>query len=454
MLHLRQEARATWTLAWPIMIGQLASTGTSFVDAVMAGHVSAGDLAAVSVGASIWVMLIVTLIGLNLAASPLIAHAVGARREADVPALVQQALYQGLCWALIGWVIALVAAPIFPLLGLPPDVAAKAHGFLIAVSWGLIPFSLFRVLYGYSASLGQTKPMMVISLIGLALNIPANWMLIYGHFGFPAMGGVGCGWATAFCMWATLLMMIGWIRYAPVYRATYPFRHWQRIDWRRQRELARLGLPIGVVYFVEVSAFGGVALLMARLGTTSVAAHQIALNIGSLTFMIPSALGTALTVRVGHALGGGNPHRAREIGNAGLVLGLIVASVSTLLIIAGRHQIAGWYTSDTAVLALAGTLLLYAGLFQLADATQIVAGGILRGYKVTRQPMLIHLTAFWLVGIPLGYVLAFGVAGLPGIGAAGYWQALVLALLCAASLLVWLFIRTSKRFIKTANPLR
>ncbi|GHD61603.1 MATE family efflux transporter [Jeongeupia chitinilytica] len=444
MLHLRQEARATWTLAWPIMIGQLASTGTSFVDAVMAGHVSAGDLAAVSVGASIWVMLIVTLIGLNLAASPLVAHAVGAQRHAEVPPLVQQALYQGLCWALLAWLIALAASPIFPHLGLPSEVAAKAHDFLIAVSWGLVPFALFRVLYGYSASLGQTKPMMVISLIGLALNVPANWMLIYGHFGFPAMGGVGCGWATAFCMWVTLLMMVGWIRYAPVYRATYPFRRWQRIDWRRQRELFRLGAPMGVMFFVEVSAFGGIALLMARLGTTSVAAHQIALNVASLTFMIPSALGTALTVRVGHALGSGDVRRAREIGNAGLVLGLIVACGLATMIIVGRTQIASWYTTDAAVLALAGVLLLYAGLFQLADATQVVAAGILRGYKVTRQPMLVHLTAFWLVGIPLGYALAFGWHGRHGSGAAGYWQALVLALVCAASLLVWLYLKKSR----------
>ncbi|BCL77228.1 MATE family efflux transporter [Jeongeupia sp. HS-3] len=444
MLQLRQEARETWMLAWPIMIGQLASTGTSFVDAVMAGHVSAGDLAAVSVGASIWVMLIVTLIGLNLAASPLIAHAVGARREAEVPALVQQALYQGFFWALVAWLIALLAAPIFPHLGLPPDVAAKAHGFLTAVSWGLVPFSLFRVLYGYSASLGQTKPMMVISLIGLSLNVPANWMLIYGHFGFPALGGVGCGWATAFCMWVTLLLMIGWIRFSSSYRATYPLRHWRRIDWVRQRELFRLGAPMGVMFFVEVSAFGGIALLMARLGTTSVAAHQIALNVASLTFMIPSALGTALTVRVGHALGAGDTHRAREIGNTGLVLGLIIASALALMIILGRHHIASWYTNDAAVLTLAGVLLLYAGAFQFADATQVVAAGILRGYKVTRQPMLIHLTAFWLVGIPLGYVLAFGWGGFAGRGAAGYWQALVLALVCAAALLVWLYLKKSR----------
>ncbi|WP_353324662.1 MATE family efflux transporter [Chitiniphilus shinanonensis] len=442
--HFKDELASLWTLSWPIMVGQLASTGTAFVDAVMAGHVSAGDLAAVSVGASIWVMMIVTLIGLTLAASPLIAHAVGGQRRAEIPGVAQQALYQGLVWGLIAWGVAWLAQPLLGHLGLEPLVEAKARGFVRAVTWALPGFALFRVLYGYSASLNATKPMMVIALSGLALNVPLNWVLIYGHFGMPALGAVGCGWATAMCTWFTLALMVVWIKISPVYRDTDPLKHWRGIDWGLQWQLLKLGLPVGAMFFVEVSAFSGVALLMARLGTVSVAAHQVALNMASLTFMIPSALGTAMTVRVGQALGAGDPAYARFVGWTGIRIGLAVASCTALLMIVGNHVVASWYTRDAAVLALAGSLLIFAGVFQLADATQVVAAGVLRGYKVTRQPMVVHVTAFWAIGLPLGYLLAFGGFGWAGWGARGYWLALVVALSFAAIALVLLFRRVSR----------
>lgn len=433
--RFKDELNAIWQLGWPIMVGQLASTGTAFVDAVMAGHVSADDLAAVSIGASVWVMLLVTLIGLTLAASPLIAHAVGANERQRIPGIAQQALYQGLLWGVLALLAARLALPVFDLLNLAPDVAHKAREFLKAISWALPAFALFRVLYGYSASLNATKPMMVIALIGLAVNVPANYVLIYGHFGFPAMGAIGCGWASAFGIWLTLLLMLAWLKVSPAYRDTFPLRHWQRIDWQQQWQLLQLGLPMGAMFFVEVSAFSGLSLLIAKLGTVAVASHQIALNMASLMFMIPSGLGTAMTVRVGQALGAGDTAYARFIGWTGIRIGLVVAVTTMLFMVLGRHWIASWYTQDAAVLAAAGTLVLLAGIFQLADATQVIAAGVLRGYKVTRRPMQIHLAAFWVIGIPGGYLLAFKA----GLGAAGFWLALVLALAFAAGALVWLF---------------
>ncbi|MDR3425931.1 MULTISPECIES: MATE family efflux transporter [Silvimonas] len=443
-----REIRATWHLAWPIMIGQLAQVGTAFVDAVMAGHVSAGDLAAVSVGASVWITVIVTMIGLLLASSPLIAHAVGANDTKRIPGLVQQAFYQAAMFTVVGLCLVWLAMPIFNHLGLTPDVADKARRFLGAVAWGLPAFSFFRVCYSYSASLNSTKPLMVIALLGLALNVPVNWILIYGHFGFPALGGVGCGYATAFCLWASAVMMLAWMRFSPVYRETYPLRHWVRIDWHRQRELLKLGVPMGLMFFVEVSAFAGISLLIARLGTVPVAAHQIALNFASLVFQIPAALGTALTVRVGQALGAGQPQDARFIGWAGFKMGVAAAAVSGLFTAFGHGWVASWYTEDAQVLALASLLLVYAAFFQLFDSTQVVAAGILRGYKVTRTPMIIHLTAFWVIGLPLGYALTFGVGDtIVGRGAVGYWEALVVALGFTAVMLTLQFARVSQRAV-------
>jgi len=442
-----QDTRATWQLAWPIAVGQLASTGTAFIDTVMAGHVSAGDLAAVSVGSSIWVTLVVTILGYLLATSPMVAHKVGANDTASITSITQQALLQALILSIIAWIIARFLSPIFPLLGLEPDIARKAGDFLKAISLGLPAFACYRVLYSYRAALKQTKPMMVISVFCLLLNIPTNWILIYGHLGFPALGGVGCGWATAFCVWVNFLLLSTWILHTRHYQHTHPFRAWQGWNPAVQKQLFKLGLPIGIMFLVEVSAFSLIALIIAKLGTTSVAAHQIALNFSSLTFMVPMAIGTALTVRVGHAVGANNFEEARAIGKNGIRLGLFIAIVTGCLMIFGSHWVSGWYTDDEAVLKLAGQLIVLAGFFQFSDITQVVSAGVLRGYKITRAPMIIHMTAFWLIGMPLGYLLTFGTQHYDGLGIRGYWIALIIALTFTALSLQFLFRRKSRQLL-------
>jgi len=294
----------------------------------------------------------------------MVAQKAGANDMASIAALVQQALAQALIVAAIAWIIARLVTPIFPHLGLEPEIAQKAADFLKAVSWGLPAFALYRVLYNYSAALKHTKPMMVISVFCLLLNIPANWILIYGHFGFPAMGGVGCGWATAFCVWVNFLLLTSWIYRTSYYQDTHPFRAWQGWIPSVQKQLFKLGLPIGMMFFVEVSAFSFIALIISKLGTTSVAAHQIALNFCSLTFMVPMAIGTALTVRVGHAVGAKNFVEARAIGQNGIRLGLFIAILTGVVMIFFSQWVSSWYTQDQAVLVLAGQLIVLAGIFQ------------------------------------------------------------------------------------------
>ncbi len=447
-----KDIRATWHLAWPIAIGQLASTGTAFVDAVMAGHVSAGDLAAVSVGSSIWVTLVVTMVGYLLAISPMVSQQAGADDTSGVAALTQQALVQALVLAALCWVITRCIGPVFPLLGLEPEIAGKAERFLGAISFGLPAFACYRVFYSYSAALKQTRPMMVISLFCLLLNIPTNWILIYGHFGFPALGGVGCGWATAFCVWVNCILLGLWILNNHHYRHTHPFRRWQGWHPDMHWQLFRIGVPIGMMYLVEVSSFCLIALIIARLGAASVAAHQIALNFSSLTFMVPMAIGTALTVRIGHAIGAGDYRLARSIGQNGIRLGLCIAMATGGLMIFASHWVASWYTEDATVLALASQLIVLAGIFQFSDITQVVSAGVLRGYKITRKPMIIHLTAFWIVGLPLGYLLTFGTAQHPGLGVRGYWIALIIALTCTALALQYLFRRASRQLQDEHHP--
>ena len=423
------------------MVSQIAQVGVGFVDASMAGHASALDLAAVSIGSSVWIALMVTFSGVLMAVSPLVAHQVGARNFSALPGLAQQSLWLGLVLGGIGMLLAWLAQPLFFALHLPPEVARRAAGFLAAASWSFPALAVSRVLANYSSSLNYSRPLMVIALLALFLNIPLNALFIYGYGPVPAMGGIGCGYATAISQWFAAIAFAVWLRWAPVYRELHPFRQWRRPDWACWWAILRLGAPIGLVFFVEVSAFSLIALLMAPLGQNAIAAHQIALNFTALVFMVPSALGVALTVRVGQALGAGEPSTARRIGYLGLLAGLGFALVSAITIMSGREAIARLYTTEPAVLVQASRLLLLVGIFQLADASQAVLAGILRGYQITRSPMAIYIAAFWGLAIPLGYWLALGS---PHWGAAGFWCALVLGLLLAALALWWRFWRVSR----------
>ncbi|XZG70084.1 MATE family efflux transporter [Chitinibacteraceae bacterium HSL-7] len=439
------DARQTWHLAWPLIIGQLAGTALAFVDAVMAGHASAADLAVVSVGSSIWISGLVAMMGVLLAISPLVAHKVGEGKRDAIGHLVQQALWQGLAVGGLFLLAFLFIGPwIYPHLGMDEAVARDASRFLAAVGWGMPALAIQRVLGNYSTAINESRPVMVIALVTLLLNIPLNWIFVYGHFGVPAMGGVGCGVASSICAWIGALLAMAWVAKAKAYRDTQPFGNWVAPHWPTQAKLLKLGLPIGLTFFVEVSCFAGVALLLARLGTDTVAAHQIALNATSLMFMLPLGLGSALTVRIGQALGAGQAAQARYIGITGLWMGLVIALAGGLLLSLGREPISLLYTADEAVRQIAMQLMLFAAVFQLFDASQAILAGILRGYKVTRGPMVAYMLAFWGIGLPVGYVLTYGMASWQGWGAQGYWSALVLALTLVASALFWLFRKISR----------
>lgn len=431
------EARALWLLAWPILIGQLANVAMAVVDVAMAGHASAQDLAGVSLGVSIWNMVIITLMGVMMSISPIVAHHVGAREFTQVPHVVRQGLWKALGVGLIALMAANLATAVFDQLGLEPRVRELAKNFVHVTSFAMPAFACYRVLYGYSASLNQTKPLMVIAIGALMLNVLVNWLLVFGNLGFPRLGGLGCAWSTLLCVWFNLLALLWWMHRAKAYRSTWPFDRYESPHWPQMRALLKLGLPIGVTYFAETSAFSLIALLVAKFGSTQVAAHQIALNFSSLVFMMPLSLGIAILTRVGQSLGAGDPVAARFRAWVGVGVALFFATVSATLMAVFNQQIAAAYTSDVAVATLAAHLLFFAALFQLSDATQVATSCAIRGYKVTRAPMAIHLTAFWVFSLPLGYVLGLAPPWLPWapsqpLAAEGFWIALVVGLTVAA----------------------
>ncbi|MBC3909378.1 MULTISPECIES: MATE family efflux transporter [Undibacterium] len=456
--RIRTEAAILWTIAWPVLIGQLATVGMSVADVAMTGHLSADDLASVSLGANVWVIILVSVMGIMMAVNTMIAHEVGAENHQRVPHMVRQSLWLGLGVGLIGCLLLNISTLIFNYLQLDPAINAKASEFVHVISLGMPAFAMYRALYGYTTSLNQTKPVMMIALGGLLFNIVMNWLFIYGHLGFPKLGSTGCALATGSGLWLMLGAMIFWIRRAEAYRETFPFHQYEGPNWAEIRSTLRLGLPIGVTYFAEVSAFGAVGLLIARFGVIPVAANQIALNFSSLVFMVPLSLGIALTTRVGQTLGEGDAERARFISWTGYALSTSFAVISALGIMIFRDLVAAAYTSDPAVQAMASELLLYAAIFQLSDAAQVTASCAIRGYKVTRTPMLIHLMAFYGFALPIGCLLGLAPSWMPwhpeqAMEARGFWIGLVLGLTVAGIMLTGLLHKLSKGRIKQAGGL-
>ncbi|AJO77597.1 MULTISPECIES: MATE family efflux transporter [Pseudomonas] len=449
--RVRLELRSLLALALPIMIAQLATTAMGFVDAVMAGRVSPRDLAAVALGNSIWIPVFLLMTGTLLATTPKVAQRVGAGTFGEIGPLVRQALWLALVVGLSASLILVNAEPILHLMKVDPELIGPCMEYLHGIASGMPAVALYYVLRCFSDALGRTRPSMVMGLCGLALNIPINYVFIYGHLGVPAMGGVGCGWATAIVMWAMMLGMAAWTRWAPAYQSSQLFKRFDWPQWAVIKRLLGVGLPIGVAVFAESSIFAVIALLIGSLGATVVAGHQIALNISSLLFMIPYSLGMAVTVRVGQALGAGNPHQARFAAGVGLGAALAFALFSASLILLLRESIASIYTPDTAVIQVAAMLIVYAALYQFSDAIQVICAGALRGYQDTRVTMVLTLLAYWGIGLPVGYVLGLTDWFGPASGPSGLWEGLIAGLSCAALMLSIRLARSARKRIRISR---
>ncbi|MFN4237928.1 MULTISPECIES: MATE family efflux transporter [Vogesella] len=447
---LRSEALTVSKLALPIMVAQIAQVGTGFVDTVMAGHVSTDDLAAVSLGSSVFITVYVTLMGIASALNPILAQQVGRGDSHEIGDTARQGLWFGLLLGVLGMLAMLAMQPLLRLwLSLPPEVEDKAMLFITGSAMGMPAAILHRALYAFSSSLGHTRPIMLVSICGLLLNIPLNYALIHGLAGLPALGGAGCGWATGMVMWFNALALFLVIKHKAAYRRYAFTGQFSWPQWARFPAFFKLGLPIGLSFFVEVSLFSFIALLIAKLGTTVVATHQAVLNFSSVIYMIPQSIGVALTIRVGQRVGAGDYQGARTVCGVGLALGVALATLTMIWVLLGREGIMRTYSSDPAVISLGMTLMLFAAFYQLTDAMQTIASAALRGYKVTTMPMVIHIVSFWVVGLGLGTFLGLGHASLPGLtlplGVHGFWLALVISLTLAGMLLVSYLSRESRR---------
>ncbi len=435
-------------LAGPLIANNLAVAGMGFADTVMAGRLGTVDLAAVAVGSSVWAVAFLFGLGVLMAMSPIAAHAVGAGRPGEVGACVRQCLWlsQGLA-VVVALMIAGIASSLDDV-GIDPSIIPLATRYLYAISWGLPAMFSYLSLRYMSEGVGWTRPIMYAAVIGLTVNVFGNWVFMYGKLGFPAMGAVGCGVASAVAMWVMLGVMIAYIALQPRYRQ---YRITERFDPPRLvqlKEFLGLGLPIGISVISEAGLFSAVALLMGSLGAAAVAAHQIAINYAATMFMVPLAFHSALTIRVGHTLGRGDPAMARRIGVIGIGMCGIVMMVSATVLLLFRGAIAAFYTTDPGVRELAVSLLAMAMIFQVFDGLQVGAAGALRGYKDTRIPMLLNFGSYWLVAFPLAWYL--GVVA--DRGPVAVWIGLIAGLFLTAATLNARFVSVACRRMEADAP--
>ena len=442
-------------LTWPMLVAQLAVMASGLIDTVMAGRLSAIDLAAVGIGNSIYVTVFVTAMGVLLALTPTVAQLHGAGRTREIGEEVRQSAWLALLLSVVAIVLLRYPEPFLALSKLTPAVEAKVRVYLDAMSWSVVPAMLFRVFYGFSIGIGRPRAIMAFNLAGVVLKVPLNGLFMFGaweKFGGPAaLGGPGCAVATAviacvscFCAWAWCLRSADY----SVYRLFADFGRPQATIIYR---LLKLGVPIGATFFVDVTAFTFMALFIARLGPVTSGAHQIAANLAALCFMLPLALGNAASVLVGQALGAGDPRRARRAGVTGIVTGISFAAVMSLALWLGAPIIAQWYTADVEVRKLASLLIGYVAAYHLFDALQATAVNVLRGYKKSSVPMVIYAVALWGVGLGGGYVLGLTDWIRPAAGVYGFWTAAAMSLAIAGSLVTIYFLRIGRSTQQSAG---
>jgi MATE family multidrug resistance protein len=418
-------------LALPVVIVQVGMMTMGVVDTIMVGHISAKALAAVALGNLYFFSLAVFAMGTLMVLDPVVAQSVGARDEPAVARAVQRGVMMAALLTLPAAVLLTLAAPIFTAARQPVEVIPLAAAYALRSVPGTFPFLLFIVFRQTLQAMGRIAPIVAAIVAANLANAALNWVLIFGHLGFPALGVVGSAWATSVSR--GLLVAILWVA---ARRALAPLL----FPWRGEvRQLAplgrmlRLGLPIGAQHLLEFGAFALVALMMGWMGTQQMAGHQIAINLAALTFMVPLGVGDAASVLVGRAIGREDPAGTRGAARAALVCGVVFMTATAILFLGLPEPLARLYSRDLEVVAIAAALIPIAGVFQVFDGLQVVAAGVLRGAGDTRGPMLINLLGYWVLGLPLSVYLGF----VAGLGPAGLWWGLVLGLaVVACSLLV------------------
>ncbi len=423
------EFRALVALALPVVVVQLGLMSMGVVDSIMVGHLSARALAAVALGNIYFFNVIVFAMGTLFALDPIVAQAVGARDEPAIARGIQRGLVLSLALSVLCAVLMAPAGRVITLARQPVEIVPGASAYVRISIAGALPFLVFIVLRQSLQAMGRVAPIVVTIFAANFLNAGLNWAFVYGHLGAQPLGVEGSAIATVLSRWAMCLGLL-----ALAWPALRPHLRPWRADTLRLRALTRMlvvALPIGFQQVLEVGAFGTIGLLMGLFGTAQVAAHQIAINLAALTFMVPVGISTAGAVRVGHAIGAGDGARARAAARVSFLCGVGFMSLMALLFLTAPEWLARLFTSDGAVIGIAALLIPVAGVFQVFDGIQAVAAGVLRGIGDTQAPLVAMLAGYWLIGLPVSLYLGFRTSA----GPTGLWWGFVAGLSSVALLL-------------------
>jgi len=428
-----------------MMLSQLSMVGMGVTDVLVAGQAGTADLAAITIGAHLWELSMLMMYGVMLANGPLIGQALGAGKPRDLRHQFQQCLWLALPLSLLCALAIGAASGLLGVLSLEAEVRSIAADYLLPISLvaALVPFSLtLRTTY---EGLGEPRPVMRFWIAAFLLNIPLDYVLVLGAFGWPGLGGAGCGWASLIAYGSLQCGVLLHSRLAPTLRRYRLYEQFAGPDWPTIRHTLAIGLPIGLS-MLSVGGFFAVApLLLAALGSTAVAGHGVAITVDWMMLMVPMGIAQAITVRVAHEAGAGRPPAAVYACTTGLALVAAVALLQAALTVLLRQPIVALFSDDGAVVSLAADLLLFAAAFRLFDAMQIAAGAALRGYKDTRVASAINLVCYWLIGLPLAYTLATEhLAPLPT-GVRGFWLGMLLCIVCNAVAMNWRLWYTCRR---------
>ncbi len=422
-------------LAAPMILAQVTQMGMGVADTIMAGQVSAVDLAGVALGGNLYWPFILLLSGIIMSLAPSVSQLHGARREGEAGEVARQAMWTAGAGGLLLMLFLNNVEPIYHLLEVDERAIPIAVAYLQALSLGVLPALGYFSLRYLCEGMSWTLPAMWIAAGSLALKIPLNYLFIYGAFGVEGMGGVGCGWASVIVLNGQFLVLALVVSRSRI-QATGVFTRFSRPDPVEILRLVKLGLPIGITNFMEISLFSVITLMIGRLGAESVAAHMIASSVGAMTFMVPLALGMAVSIRVGFNVGAGDLAAARRSGWVAIWLSLVFALIAAVIVYLLRHQIAGLYSSELAVVSVAADLLIFVALYQFFDDAQVTAVGALRGFKDTRTTMWVAMLSYWVVGLPVGMSIGFGWIEVSGFeGVRGFWIGLIAGLGVAAVVL-------------------
>ncbi|MFS0890617.1 MATE family efflux transporter [Peribacillus frigoritolerans] len=424
-----QKIRLLFYILIPILITQISMYAMTFFDVMMSGQYSTQDVAGVSIGSSLWTPVYTGLSGILIALTPVVSQLVGSRQSKSVSYSVMQAIYLAVALALIILIIgAFSLNPVLNAMDLEDSVHMVAHDYLIALSLGIIPLFIYNALRAFIDALGQTRISMIITLCALPVNVLFNYLLIYGKFGFPELGGVGSGYATAITYWLIALVAILVVIKINPFSTYQVFTEFFRVSWKEWKALLLIGVPIGLAIFFETSIFSAVTLLMSKYDTITIASHQIAMNFASLLYMIPLSISMALTIVIGFEIGAARYKDAKEYSWIGISMALTMSLVLSTILFLFREPVAFLYTKDHEVMILTSHFLIYAIFFQISDALQAPIQGILRGYKDVNVTFAMSLVSYWILGLPIGYFFA----KFTDMGAFGYWIGLISGLALGA----------------------